>query len=145
MLASKLKEMREARGMGQKEVAKILGGSQSKISAIENGERSLDIETFIRFCDIYSTNANYLLSGEYPKILSEPPKDGEEQKPPEKPNAEQRCLDLYDKLVAAQEREHAALLRENSDLRALGERQKNEIEDLKRQLTVALCSKKSVY
>ena len=49
ILASHLREIRKAKGMRQKEVAEILGESQSKISAIETGERSPDLETFMRF------------------------------------------------------------------------------------------------
>ena len=64
-IAANLREMRKARGMSQGDVAGLLGKSQSRVSAFEKGESIPDIETIIRFCDIYSTDANSLLSGEY--------------------------------------------------------------------------------
>lgn len=136
VIASNLREMRKAKGMRQHEIAKILGESQSKVSAIETGERPPDLETLIRFCDIYSTDPNVLLAGGYQRILGDE-RDCEEKKTTDKSSEEKpetspavpveqqqaasdgcnRC-DLYDKLVQAQERENALLRKENAALDA---------------------------
>jgi len=77
IIASNLKKMREASGMTQEKVAGLLGKSQSRVSSYENGETP-DVEILMRFCDIYSIDANSLLSGGYPKLLGEV-REGEAQ------------------------------------------------------------------
>ena len=71
IIASNLKEMRKAKGLNQKEVAQLLGRSQSRISAFEKGESMPDIETLMRFCELYSVDVNMLLSHEYSNIPAE--------------------------------------------------------------------------
>jgi len=139
IIASNLREMRQAKGMRQEEVARILGKSQSRVSAFEKGESIPDIETLIRFCDIFSTDANSILFEKYPRLLGEAREPTEEKTVvspalkadnPQRTDDSQRCFELYEKLVQAKEQE-IALLKENAALQA-----KNK--ELNAQLSLSL-------
>lgn len=47
MVANRIKEIRNARKMTQKELAQKTGLSQSHIAMLENGERSLDLDLMV--------------------------------------------------------------------------------------------------
>lgn len=60
-LASKLKEAREKAKFDQKEVAKLLGKSQSYISKVESGQRRVDVIELKEFARIYKKELNSFL------------------------------------------------------------------------------------
>lgn len=55
----KLKELRMARDLKQCEVADRLGLSRASVSNIENGRRSLTLNTLKRFADFYQIDISY--------------------------------------------------------------------------------------
>lgn len=57
----KLKDLREERGLTQKQVAEIIGTSQQYYGKYENGVRPLPIEHLITLCKYYSASADWLL------------------------------------------------------------------------------------
>ena len=58
-IGSKLKELRLSRDLKQCEVAEALNLSRAAISNIENGRRSLTLNTLKRFADFYKIDINY--------------------------------------------------------------------------------------
>ena len=57
----RIRELREARGWGQKELADRLQVAYQTIGHYETGRRSPDLETVARLCDVFGVTADYLL------------------------------------------------------------------------------------
>lgn len=60
-LVGQLKKAREKAGLDQKEVAKLLGRTQSYVSKIESGQRRLDIIQLKKFAKIYKKDLSYFI------------------------------------------------------------------------------------
>lgn len=58
---ARLRQMREANDLTQREMSDILGISQQHYSMYELGKRTLDIKQVIRVCRALNTSADYLL------------------------------------------------------------------------------------
>lgn len=61
IFAKRIKELREERGYGVRELAAKLGISHSAISLYENCQRTPDIETCKLFADFFNVSCDYLL------------------------------------------------------------------------------------
>lgn len=59
--ATRLKMLREERGMNQNELAKDLGVSRGSISFYENGSRLPDIDVVYRICSFFGVTSDYLI------------------------------------------------------------------------------------
>lgn len=60
-IVEQLKKARQGSNLSQKEVAKMLGKTQSYISKIESGQRKIDIIQLKEFAKIYKKDLNYFL------------------------------------------------------------------------------------
>lgn len=60
----KLKELRTAQNMSQKELAEKLGFSQNTISQWESGKRVMDTDTLNRVADLFNVSTDKLLGRE---------------------------------------------------------------------------------
>jgi transcriptional regulator with XRE-family HTH domain len=60
-LVERLKQARTEAGLGQSEVAKLLGISQSNISKMESGQRRIDIVQLKSFAKVYKKQIEYFL------------------------------------------------------------------------------------
>lgn len=60
-LVNQLKKARKFAGLDQKEVAKLLGRSQSYVSKIESGQRRIDIVQLKEFARIYKKDLDYFI------------------------------------------------------------------------------------
>lgn len=56
-----LKKARQEAGLGQVEVAKILGKTQFHISKIESGQRRIDVVQLKEFARIYKKDLNFFI------------------------------------------------------------------------------------
>lgn len=61
MLLSRLRSLREERGLTQKELAEALQISQAALGNYERGERSPDAELLVKLASYFSTSTDYLL------------------------------------------------------------------------------------
>lgn len=61
MINENIKAAREAAGLTQKELAKILGVYQKDISRWENGERVPSLEMFVKICKALNASADLIL------------------------------------------------------------------------------------
>jgi len=61
MEKTRLKELREEKGLSQIQLAKILGVRNTAISNWEVGIRQLDIDTIVKLCDIFDVTTDYFL------------------------------------------------------------------------------------
>ena len=59
--AQNIRNLREDNDLYQKDIAKILGTSQSYYAQYENGKRPLPIEHLIKLCQYYGVSADYIL------------------------------------------------------------------------------------
>lgn len=59
--AQNIKNLREDNDLYQKDIAKILGTTQSYYAQYENGKRPLPIEHLITLCKFYNVSADYIL------------------------------------------------------------------------------------
>ena len=57
----RLRDLREDRDMTQKQVAQMLGMSQTGYSKYETGENDIPTQILIRLADFYKTSTDYLL------------------------------------------------------------------------------------
>ena len=57
-----LRELREEKNLGQKEVADFLGITQQVYSRYELGLRELPISLLIKLCEFYDVSADYVLN-----------------------------------------------------------------------------------
>jgi transcriptional regulator with XRE-family HTH domain len=60
-LVEQLKKARLDAGLDQKEVADILGRTQSYVSKIESGQRRIDIFQLKKFAEIYKKDLDYFV------------------------------------------------------------------------------------
>lgn len=60
-IVSRLKTARIEAGLDQKEVAKILGRTQSYISKAESGQRRIDIVQINAFAKVYKKDLDYFV------------------------------------------------------------------------------------
>ncbi len=60
-VVKRLREARTETGLGQTEVAKILGFSQSYVSKIESGQRRVDIVQLKAFARIYKKDIDFFI------------------------------------------------------------------------------------
>lgn len=58
---NRIRDLREASGWKQAELAAKLGASRSTISKYETGDRQLDPGTICTLCDLFGCTADYLL------------------------------------------------------------------------------------
>ena len=61
MYYPRLKDLREYRGMKQKEVADILGIDQRVYSNYETGKREIPTRFVVKLANFYNTSADYIL------------------------------------------------------------------------------------
>lgn len=64
MIASKLRELRKARGLSQQEVSDRLGVPRGTYSIWEIGQRRPGLDSLITIADFYSVSLDYLLDRE---------------------------------------------------------------------------------
>ncbi len=57
-----MRELREDRDLGQKEVAAVLGTSQVVYSRYETGLHELPIRHLVTLCEYYDVSADYILN-----------------------------------------------------------------------------------
>ena len=57
----RLKELRESRGLTQKEVAEIIGYSEISYARYEKGEREPDISTLCKLAEYFNVTVDYLI------------------------------------------------------------------------------------
>lgn len=60
-LIKRLKKAREEAGLDQKEVARLLGVTQSYVSKIESGQRRIDIVQLKKFARIYKKRLPFFI------------------------------------------------------------------------------------
>lgn len=60
-LVERLRKAREEKGLDQRDVAKLLGVSQSYVSKIESGQRRIDIVQLKAFARIYRRKVDYFI------------------------------------------------------------------------------------
>lgn len=58
-----LREIRRKKHLNQQKVAMDLNISRESISYYENGKRSPDVETLLRFSEYYNVSIDYLITG----------------------------------------------------------------------------------
>lgn len=64
MYGKRLREIRQEKGITQKELAKLLSTTQSTIGKYEREELEPNVETIIHICKIFNVSADYLLGSE---------------------------------------------------------------------------------
>lgn len=57
----RLKELRESKGLTQKEVAEIIGYSEISYGRYENGKREPDISTLCKLAEYFNVTVDYLI------------------------------------------------------------------------------------
>jgi len=57
----RIKELRESKGLNQKQLAQELGVSPNTISQYENGLRAPDIDMIKKLCRFFDVSAGYLI------------------------------------------------------------------------------------
>ena len=57
----RIRDLREDRDLTQKQVAQILGMSQTGYSKYETGENDIPTAVLIKLADLYQTSVDYLL------------------------------------------------------------------------------------
>ena len=60
-LIQRIKKARVAAGLGQKEVAHLLGTTQSNISKIESGQRKVDVLQLKELARVYKKHLSYFI------------------------------------------------------------------------------------
>jgi transcriptional regulator with XRE-family HTH domain len=60
-ITSLLKKARKDLGLSQKDVAKLLGKTQSYISKLESGQRRIDVVQLKEFAEIYKKELDYFI------------------------------------------------------------------------------------
>ncbi len=61
-LVGQLKKARQEAGLGQAEVAKLVGKTQSHVSKVEAGQRRIDIVALKEFARIYKKPIDYFIN-----------------------------------------------------------------------------------
>ena len=57
----RIRDLREDRDMTQKQIAQVLGMSQTGYSKYETGENDIPTSVLIKLADFYGTSVDYLL------------------------------------------------------------------------------------
>ena len=57
----KFRELRDKHGWKQQEVADFLGVARATYTMYETGKRKIDIETFVKLCNLYHVTPNEML------------------------------------------------------------------------------------
>lgn len=57
----RIRDLREDRDLTQKQVAQMLGMSQTGYSKYETGENDIPAHSLIKFADFYKTTTDYIL------------------------------------------------------------------------------------
>lgn len=57
----RLRELREDRGLTQKEIAAVLGTTQQVYSRYEKGENEMPVRHVVALCRYYKVSADYIL------------------------------------------------------------------------------------
>lgn len=60
-LVEQLKKARREAGLDQKQVAELLGKSQSYVSKVESGQRRVDIVQLKKLAEIYKKDLNFFI------------------------------------------------------------------------------------
>ena len=60
-LAEKLKELRIAKGLSQREVSSALGMTRNAFTNYENGYREPSLDNLKKICQFFDVSADYLL------------------------------------------------------------------------------------
>lgn len=74
MIGERIRELRKAHNMTQKELAEILNSAKSTISQYENNINEPDLETVIKIADCFNVTVDHLL-GRETKTKPEPASD----------------------------------------------------------------------
>jgi len=86
-LGSRLRKLREEKGISQLELAKALNLSNIMLSRYEKNRRSPDYETLNKLADFYEVSTDYLLGRTYARnqkvLLAADPQKQYENLPPE--------------------------------------------------------------
>ena len=61
MTKLRIKELREEKGLSQKQLAEVIGLNYRTISHYENGRAEPSLETIERLCNCFDVSAGYLL------------------------------------------------------------------------------------
>lgn len=61
MLLTKIKLLRKAKGISQKTLAEMIGVEQSAYSKIENGRTHINLNTFLRICEVLNVKPDEIL------------------------------------------------------------------------------------
>ena len=84
-LGEKLKNIRELRGMGQKEVSELTGISYKTISNYENDRSEPDVQKLALLCQVYNVTADFFIPTNIP---SEPSKSLQQKTTPDPGDSE---------------------------------------------------------
>ena len=60
-LSKRLKEIREEKGLSQRELAKLLNIDKSTVAKYETGERSPDADMIVKLADFFDVSTDFLL------------------------------------------------------------------------------------
>ena len=72
MFAERLKELRSARSLMQKDISRIFNVSMGAVGNWESGKRIPDVETLIRIADYFGVSVDYLIGHDLPDTASRP-------------------------------------------------------------------------
>lgn len=61
---SKIRQMREARGMTQQDLARTIGVSQATVSDWERGEKNPDLVRAVKLADLFNTSLDVIYGRE---------------------------------------------------------------------------------
>lgn len=64
-MASKMKQIRESKGLGQKEVAALLGMSVRRYGSYERGERTLSLDVAAQIADVLDVTIDELMNRDF--------------------------------------------------------------------------------
>ena len=67
-LSKRLKEIREEKGLSQRELAKLLNIDKSTVAKYETGERSPDADMIVQLADFFDVSTDFLLGRKEYKI-----------------------------------------------------------------------------
>ena len=72
MFAERLKELRSARSLMQKDISRIFNVSMGAVGNWESGKRIPDVETLVRIADYFGVSVDYLIGHDLPDTSSRP-------------------------------------------------------------------------
>ncbi len=84
-LGSRIKQLRELKGLSQKDVARKLGVNRASISQIESGDRKVSAEELLKLSKLFNLTPNNLLNLEKePEVILKESKEEKKEIKPEK-------------------------------------------------------------